>query len=227
MHAVLLLCRPLQNIVIQNFCMWGVYNLSKAYRDIKNPLPIAKWRTGKPAMVTLKIQLNCSTVHDMTLWANIHVYSHEGCGTDSVFIHFLQVSQIFQGGKSNENTQDFEKFKFDMSSSINPQNDKDLNQGLLHLLSKFGDPSLNGWWDIMRTNLVTDRQMDAGKDNTRRPILASGKNCTQDISSAISTHFYSSVWPKQIIFETISSRDPGHNFKMWCSSIIKPLNSCL
>ena len=38
------------------------------------------------------------------------------------------------------------------SRSIVPQNNKDLNQGILHLLSKFGD-------------------------NTRRPKLASGKNC--------------------------------------------------
>ena len=51
-----------------------------------NPLPIAESRTGKPAMVTLKIQLHCSTVHDMTPLANIYVHSHLGCGTDYVFI---------------------------------------------------------------------------------------------------------------------------------------------
>ena len=37
-----------------------------------------------------------------------------------------------------------------MSSSINPQNNRDLNQGILHLWSKFGGPSLNGWWFISR-----------------------------------------------------------------------------
>ena len=61
--------------------------------------------------------------------------------------------------------------------SITPQNNRDLNQGLSHLWSKFGDPSLNGWWVIARTNLVTDGRTDAGNDNTQRPILASGRNC--------------------------------------------------
>ena len=39
----------------------------------KNPLPTAESRTGKPAMVTLKIHPDCSTVHDTLLWANIYV----------------------------------------------------------------------------------------------------------------------------------------------------------
>ena len=106
MHAVLVLFRPLPNVGIQNFGMWGMYNLAKAYRSIENPLPIAESRTGKPAMVTLKIQLDCSTVHDTTLWANIFVRSHLGCGTR--FIRFLQVSQIFQRRKTDANKQDFE-----------------------------------------------------------------------------------------------------------------------
>ena len=37
-----------------------------------------------------------------------------------------------------------------MSSSINPQNNRDFNQGILHIWSKFGVPSLNGWWVIAR-----------------------------------------------------------------------------
>ena len=36
--------------------------------------------------------------------------------------------------------------------SIAPENNRALNQGLLHLWSKFGDPSLNGWWIIARTS---------------------------------------------------------------------------
>ena len=62
---------------------------------------------------------------------------------------------------------------------IIPQNNRPLNQGLLHLWSKFGDPSLNGWRIITRTNSwLTDTQthIHAGNDNTRRPKLASGKN---------------------------------------------------
>ena len=39
-----------------------------------------------------------------------------------------------------------------MSSSINPQNNRDLNQGILNIWSKFGGPSLNGWWIIGRTS---------------------------------------------------------------------------
>ena len=38
------------------------------------------------------------------------------------------------------------------SRSIAPQNNRDLNQGILHLWSKFGDPSLNGWWIMVRTS---------------------------------------------------------------------------
>ena len=65
------------------------------------------------------------------------------------------------------------------SRSITRQNNRDLNRDLLHLWSKFGDPSLKPWWAIARTNFVmdgwTEGRTDAGNDNTRRPILASGK----------------------------------------------------
>ena len=68
------------------------------------------------------------------------------------------------------------------SWSIIPQNNRALNQDLWHLWSKFGDPSLNGWWVIVRTNswLMDTRththiHTHAGNDNTRRPKLASGK----------------------------------------------------
>ena len=73
--------------------------------------PIANRRVEdpwKPAMVTLKIQPNCSTDHDTTLWTNIFERSHLVCGTDSRFHMFMQVSQIFQRRKSNANKQDFE-----------------------------------------------------------------------------------------------------------------------
>ena len=35
-----------------------------------------------------------------------------------------------------------------MSSSINPQNNRDLNQSILNIWSKLCGPSLNGWWVI-------------------------------------------------------------------------------
>ena len=62
-------------------------------------------------MVTLKIQPDCSTVHDTFLGANIYVRSHLGCGTDSVSSVF---SQIFQRRKSDANKQDFEN-KFNLT----------------------------------------------------------------------------------------------------------------
>ena len=107
MHAVLLLFLPLPNVGIQNVGTWNAYNLAKAYRSIKNPPPIADSRTGKPAMVTLKIQLDCSTVHDTTLWANIYVRSHLGWRTDPVFIRFCK-SHKYIRRKSNANKQGFE-----------------------------------------------------------------------------------------------------------------------
>ena len=71
-----------------------------------------------------------------------------------------------------------------------PWNNRDLNQGLLHLWSKFGDPSLNGWWVIAPTStwLVhtqtdtqadrrrqTDTQTDRSRQRQyRKPNLASG-----------------------------------------------------
>ena len=45
MHAVLVLFRPLLNVDIQNFGMWGMYNLAKAYGNIENPGPLFTKRT--------------------------------------------------------------------------------------------------------------------------------------------------------------------------------------
>ena len=58
-----------------------------------------------------------------------------------------------------------------------------INQGLLHLWSKFGGPSLNGSWVIARktSDWHTDGQTDAVHDNTRRPKLASGKNVFENV----------------------------------------------
>ena len=95
----LLLFRPLPNFGIQNFSMWGMYDLSKAYGSMQNPLLIAESRTGKPAMVTLKIQPDCSTVHDTFLWANIYVRSHLGCGIDSIPSVFCRSHKYFKDAK--------------------------------------------------------------------------------------------------------------------------------
>ena len=79
----------------------------------KNQLPIAESRTGKPAMVALKIQLDCSMVHDMTVWANICAKPF-GMWNRLCFHPFLQVSKIFQRCKSDVNNQDFEN-KFNLT----------------------------------------------------------------------------------------------------------------
>ena len=110
MHAVLVLFRPLPNVGIQNFGMWGIYNLAKSYSSMQKSIAnsIAKSRTGKPAMVTLKIQPDCSTAHDMFLWANIYVRSYLGCGTDSRFIRFFAGLTNISKTQSDANKQDFE-----------------------------------------------------------------------------------------------------------------------
>ena len=76
------------------------------------------------------------------------------------------------------------------SRSITHKNNRDLNQGLLHLWSKFGDPSLNGfrviaqtskWLTHRLTDIHTRTHTDAGDNNTPRPKLASGKNAFESV----------------------------------------------
>ena len=68
------------------------------------------------------------------------------------------------------------------SRSITPQNNRDLNQGLLHLLSKFGDHCLNGWWVIARTSKClphaqTDGRTDGHTDRqTQATTIPEGQN---------------------------------------------------
>ena len=83
------------NISACEVCM--IYR--KPTEACKNPLPIAESRTVKSAMVTLKIQPDCSTVHDTFLWASIYVRSHLGCGTDSVSSVFCRSHKYFKDAK--------------------------------------------------------------------------------------------------------------------------------
>ena len=109
MHAVLVLFRPLPNVGIQNFGMWGMYNLAKAYRSIKNPLPIAESKTGQPAMVTRTkdtTRLFHGPWHDAV---GEHICAQPFRMWNRLRFHmFMQVSQIFQRRKSDANKQDFE-----------------------------------------------------------------------------------------------------------------------
>ena len=111
------------------------------------------------------------------------------------------------------------------SRSIVPQNNRDLNQGLFHLWSKFGDSSLNGWWVIARTSWwLTDRHTHththAGNDNTRRPKLASGKKPTCSIPYDCSTKNQN----RWLIFlcksaYCLNSYPPGQNGRHFTDSI--------
>ena len=77
------------------------------------------------------------------------------------------VDALWCGQAQNVVNFDFDP-KFDLDGKITKRqtnnkknkNNRNLNQGVLHLWSKFGDPSLNGWWVIARTNLVTDGLTD-------------------------------------------------------------------
>ena len=52
---------------------------------------------------------------------------------------------------------------------IAPQNNRDLKQGVLHLWSKFGDPSLNGWWVMAQTSSgLTSTHMRTHTDTHRQ-----------------------------------------------------------
>ena len=62
------------------------------------------------------------------------------------------------------------------SRSIVPQSNRDLNQGLFHLWSKFGDSSLNGWWVIARTSWwLTDRHTHT-HTHTQATTIPEGQN---------------------------------------------------
>ena len=45
-----------------------------------------------------------------------------------------------------------ENFTFKSYLTLPQKNNRDLHQGIFYLWSKFGDPSLNGWWVMVRTN---------------------------------------------------------------------------
>ena len=108
MHAVLVLLRPLPNVGIQNFGMWGMYTLVKAYRSIQKSianLRVEDWEAsnGRTEDTT---RLFHGPWHDP-------VGEHLGAQPCRMwnrlrFHPFLQVSQIFQRRKSDTNKHNFE-----------------------------------------------------------------------------------------------------------------------
>ena len=108
MHAVLVLFRPLPNVGKQNFGMWGMHNLAKAYRSIKKSIIN---RRGE--------DWEASNGHTKDTTRLFHGPWHNPVGEHFCaqpsrmwnrlpFHPFLQVSQIFQRRKSDANKQDFE-----------------------------------------------------------------------------------------------------------------------
>ena len=59
------------------------------------------------------------------------------------------------------------KFDLEGQGRLPPQTIGTLTK--VHLWSKFGEPSFNGWWVIARTNLVTDGQTDGQMQATTIP----------------------------------------------------------
>ena len=67
------------------------------------------------------------------------------------FFRFLAGLTNITKTQKDANKQDFE-IKLNLTCQFNQQNNRDLNQGIFHLWSKFGGPSLNRWWVIVRTS---------------------------------------------------------------------------
>ena len=108
MHAVLLLFRPLPNVGIPNFGMWGMYDLAKAYRNIQKPIAnrrVEDWEAsnGRTKDTTWLFH---SPWHDPV---GEHICAQSFRMWNRLRFHpFLQVSQIFQRRKTDANMQDFE-----------------------------------------------------------------------------------------------------------------------
>ena len=110
MHAFLVLFRPLPNVDIQNFGMWGMYNLAKAYGNIENPFAnrrVEDWEAsnGHTKDATRRFH---GPWHNYAVGENICAQPFR-MWRRLCFHTFLQVSQIFQRRKSDANKQIFWK----------------------------------------------------------------------------------------------------------------------
>ena len=91
------------------------------------------------------------------------------------------------------------------SRSIAPGNNRDLNQGLLHLWSKFGDYSLNSWLVIARTSWwLTDRHTHT---HTQATTIPEGHNWPRVI---IKGEWVSALHWRHNGRDSVSNRQP-HN----------------
>ena len=108
MHAVLVLFRPTTYVGIQNFGMWGMYTLVKAFRSIQKS--IANLRVEDWGASNGRTKDTTRLFHGP--WHNPvgeHLSAQPCRMWNRLRFHpFLQVSQIFQRRKSNANKPDFE-----------------------------------------------------------------------------------------------------------------------
>ena len=108
MHAVLVLFRPLPNVGIQNFGMWGMCKLVNAYRSIKKSIAnrrVEDWEASN-GHTKDTTRLFHGSWHDPV---GKHICAQPCRMWNRLRFHlFLQVSQIFQRRKSDANKQDFE-----------------------------------------------------------------------------------------------------------------------
>ena len=83
-----------------------------------------------------------------------------------IFVPNMEIVTSIGGELWHGQAQNGVNFDFGVQSNLEGQGQLShktigiLTKLFLHLWSKFGDPSLNGWWVIARTNLVTDGLTD-------------------------------------------------------------------
>ena len=172
MHAVLVLFRPLLNVGIHNFGMWGMYNLVKAYRSIKKSIAnhrVEDWQASN-GHTKDTTRLFHGPWHD---FVGEHICTQPCRMWNRSYFHpFLQVSQIFQRPKNDPNKQDFEnKLNLTCQAQSTPK-----TIGILTKVFCTSGPNLVilAWTGLELSHgqasyWHTDGQTDAGNDNTRWP----------------------------------------------------------
>ena len=101
-----------------------------------------------------------------------------------IFVPNLEIvtsigGELWHGQAQNGVNFDFEvKFDLEGQGQSPKKTNRDLNQGLLHLWSKFGDPSYNGWWVIARTGLWLTHGRPDGRTHTQMQAttISEGQN---------------------------------------------------
>ena len=137
---VLVLFRPLPNVGIQIFGMWGMFNLAKAYRSIKNPSPIAESRTGKPAMFTSTVPLSMTRPCGRTYLCAAIL----GCGTGPRFTNGFSIPIKIRW-----------KFHFTLISILIQWSLQNFVQGTTAVLSWHVQKFVAIWWPTTEYGPVT------------------------------------------------------------------------